>query len=155
MTDNNPQDKEPVWAPSRALHAPLRAWMFNFLLNQRVPVRRATRGATDSVSLSWANLWSCLWPASELRAALPWLTSFYKVSREPKQSTSCAVSCCVLYPKCFLCFTVLSFNEHTQSPGCCRGIISIGRQEPTPYSLVWVFPAPFPGQVHKTSIAFS
>ena len=87
--------------------------MFNFLLNQRVPVRRATRGATDSVSLSWANLWSCLWPASELRAALPWLTSFYKVSRERKQSTSCAVSCCVLYPKCFLCFTVLSFNEHT------------------------------------------
>ena len=113
MIDNNPQDKEPVWAPSRALHAPWRAWMFYFLLNWCVPERLATRGATDSVSLSWANLWSCLWPASELRAALPWLTSFYKVSRERKQSTSCAVSCSLLYPKCFLCFTVLSFNEHT------------------------------------------
>ena len=101
------------WTMAPHCDAPSWAWMSYFLLKWRVPVRRATRAASDKGSSSWAYLWSCLWLASELKAALLDSLIFYEGSREPKQSTTYALSCCFLYTKCFLCFTVLSFNEHT------------------------------------------
>lgn len=46
-------------------------------------------------------------------------------------------------------------NLLSKSPGRCHEIISIRRQEPTHYSLAWGISAPFPGQLPKTTIAYS
>ena len=144
------------WTMAPHCDAPSWAWMSYFLLKWRVPVRRATRAASDKGSSSWAYLWSCLWLASELKAALLDSLIFYEGSREPKQSTTYALSCCFLYTRCFLCFTVLSFNEHTLKVTwtlswnhfCTRA------RTQTLQSGLRV-PAPFPGQFHRTTIAYS
>lgn len=88
-------------------------------LNSQGPHWTCNQWRSRQWQLLWGSPQTCLQGPLSLIFLLnqqqPRLGSLlsYCVSREPKQSTAQALSCCFLYSNPFLCFTVPSFNNNS------------------------------------------